>query len=114
MSRSLAVAGIGPQGVASGAAALSPERAAKLWQSAKDFEGMALGELLAPMFETVDSAHGLFGGGDAEAAWKPMLVQAIGKQMAAESGLGLAQPVYAALLGAQTARDSAARGGNTR
>ncbi len=80
---------------------LPPAQAARLWQSAKDFEAMTLGELLTPMFDTVDTAHGAFGGGDAEAAWKPMLVQQIGKQMAAQGGLGLARPVFEALLRAQ-------------
>jgi hypothetical protein len=65
---------------------------------------MTLGELLTPMFETVDAAHGAFGGGAAEAAWKPMLVQAIAKQMAAQGGVGLAQPVFDALLRAQEGR----------
>jgi peptidoglycan hydrolase FlgJ len=77
---------------------LSPAQAAKLWKAAKDFEAMAIGELLAPMFDTVDSAHGLFGGGDAEAAWRPMLVREIGKQIEAQGGLGLAGQVFQALL----------------
>ena len=62
---------------------------------------MAIGQLLGPMFETVDTAHGAFGGGDAEAAWKPMLVDAIAKQVAARGELGFAGPVFQALLRAQ-------------
>ncbi|HEX5326115.1 MAG TPA: rod-binding protein [Acetobacteraceae bacterium] len=83
-----------------------PAQAAKLWQAARDFEAMALGELLAPIFQTVDTAHGAFGGGAGEAAWKPMLVREIGKQMAAQDGLGLARPIFEALLRAQEARRS--------
>ena len=83
---------------------LPPEKVAKIWQSAKDFEAMALGQLLAPMFDTVDTAHSTFGGGDAEATWQSMLVDAIGKQMAAHGGFGLAQPIYAAMLRAQEGR----------
>jgi peptidoglycan hydrolase FlgJ len=71
---------------------------AKLAKAAQDFEAMALGELLQPMFDTVDTAHGPFGGGDGEAAWRPMLVQEMAKQIAAHGGLGLARPVYAAML----------------
>lgn len=86
---------------------LPPDAAAtrdpKLWQAAQAFEAMAIGQLLAPMFDTVDTAHSLFGGGDAEAAWRPMLVDALGKQIAAHGGFGLAQPVYAAMLRAQEA-----------
>lgn len=82
---------------------LSPERIAKLKQAAQDFEAMALGQMLAPMFDTVDTADGVFGGGAAETAFKPMMVDAIAKQIAAHGGLGLAAPVYAALLRAQEA-----------
>jgi Rod binding domain-containing protein len=80
------------------ASSLPPEKVAKLAQTAKEFEAMALGQLLAPMFNTVDTAHSKFGGGDGEATWKPMLVDAIGKQIAAHGGLGLAAPVLAAML----------------
>ena len=75
-------------------------------KAAQDFEAMALGELLQPMFDTVDTAHGQFGGGDAEAAWRPMLVQEMAKQIAAHGGLGLAAPVRAALLRLQQATGS--------
>jgi peptidoglycan hydrolase FlgJ len=83
------------------ASTLPPERVSKLMQGAKDFEAMALGQLLEPMFETVDAAHSQFGGGEAEASWQPMLVDAIGKQIAAHGGLGIAAPVFAAMLHAQ-------------
>jgi flagellar protein FlgJ len=76
-------------------------QATRLWQAAQDFEGMAIGQMLAPMFETVDLAHSAFGGGEAEATWQPMLVDAIAKQMAAHGGIGLAVPVFNALLRAQ-------------
>jgi Rod binding domain-containing protein len=84
-----------------GASSLPPAQTAKLWQAAHDFEAMAIGQLLQPMFDTVDSAHGAFGGGDGEATWRPMMVDAIGKQMAANGGLGLAAPVFQAMLRAQ-------------
>jgi Rod binding domain-containing protein len=80
---------------------LPPGKVAKLWKAAQDFEAMALGQLLAPMFNTVDTAHSLFGGGEAEATWRPMLIDAIGKQMAAHGGIGLAAPVFATMLRAQ-------------
>jgi Rod binding domain-containing protein len=77
---------------------------AKLEKAAQDFEAMALGELLQPMFDTVDTAHSPFGGGDGEAAWRPMLVQEMAKQIAASGGLGLARPLYAAMLRMQEAK----------
>jgi flagellar protein FlgJ len=71
---------------------------AKIAKSAKDFEAMAIGQLLQPMFDTVDTAHDLFGGGPGEEAWKPMLVQEFAKQIANHGGLGLAKPVYDAMM----------------
>jgi len=75
---------------------LPPTQTAKLWQAAHDFEAMAIGQLLQPMFETIDVKHSAFGGGEAEEAWRPMLVDAIGKQMAARGGIGLAVPLEGA------------------
>ena len=71
---------------------------AKIAQSAHDFETMAIGQLLQPMFDTVDTAHGLFGGGAGEEAWKPLLIQEFAKQIEARGGLGLAKPVYDAMM----------------
>jgi peptidoglycan hydrolase FlgJ len=76
----------------------TPKDPAKLWQAARDFETMALGELLRPMFETVDSKPGLFGGGEVEKMWKPMLVDEIARQAAATGVLGLAAPIHDAML----------------
>jgi flagellar protein FlgJ len=82
---------------------LPPAQIAQLHKAAQDFEAMALGQMLALMFDTVDTAHGPFGGGSAEVAFKPMLVEAIAKQMAAHGGFGLAGPIFDALLRAQEA-----------
>jgi flagellar protein FlgJ len=71
---------------------------AKIAKSAHDFEAMAISQLLQPMFDTVDTSHGLFGGGSGEEAWKPMLVQEFAKQIANHGGLGLAKPVYDAMI----------------
>ena len=83
------------------ASTLPPAQTAKLWQAARDFEAMAIGQLLQPMFETIDVKNSAFGGGAAEATWQPMLVDAIGKQMAARGGIGLAVPVFNTMLRAQ-------------
>jgi len=74
---------------------------AKAWKAARDFESVALNELLAPMFDTVDSAHGPMGGGDAEAMWRPMLTQQIADEIAQHDGLGLASPIYRQMLQTQ-------------
>jgi Rod binding domain-containing protein len=70
----------------------------KIAKSAHDFEAMAIGQLLQPMFDTVDSSKGKFGGGPGEEAWKPMMVQEFAKQIEAHGGLGLAKPVYDAMV----------------
>ena len=59
---------------------------AQIAESARDFEAMAIGQLLQPMFDTLKTANGLFGGGAGEEAWKPMLVQAFAKQIGAHGG----------------------------
>jgi len=94
---------------AAAAPASAPAHDPRFWQAAKAFEAMALGQLLQPMFDTVDASQGAFGGGAAEAAWRPMLVDALGRQIATHGGLGLAEPVYAAMLRAQEAGHPIAR-----
>lgn len=100
------VAGVAPGG-APGAAGVvrpgpsgpaTPAQVAKIADTAKKFEAMAVGQLLAPMFDTVDTSGGMFGGGQGEQAWKPMLVAELGKHLAAHGGLGLAQPIMQQML----------------
>ncbi len=81
----------------------APPDLAKIAKSAQDFEAMAIGQLLQPMFDTVDTAHSTFGGQDGEEAWRPMLVQEMAKHIAASGGLGLAKPVYDEMLRMQQA-----------
>jgi len=80
------------------ATSLPPVQVAKITQSAQQFEAMALSQLLAPIFDSVDSSKGPFGGGEAEAQWKPMLTAELAKHMAAHGGLGLARPVMQQML----------------
>ncbi len=74
-----------------------PENA-KAWKSAKEFEAMALGQFLSPMFDTVKSSEGPFGGGAGEETFRPMLTQELAKHIAAAGGLGIAVPVYRQML----------------
>lgn len=76
----------------------------KLMKTAREFEAMALGELLQPMFDTVDTSKGPFGGGAGEQSWKPMMVTEMAKQIEAHGGLGLATPIYEAMLRMQEAQ----------
>jgi len=79
-------------------AALSAEQVEKTRRLAKDFEAMAVAELLRPMFKTVDSSKGLFGGGAGEAAWQPMMVNEMAKMLVKGGGLGIADAVLKEML----------------
>jgi len=89
---------IAPAGTVPAATALSPDQIAKTRKSAQDFEAMVLGEMLQPMFKTVDTSKGLFGGGQGEATWKPMLVEEMAKSIAKQGGLGIADAVMKEML----------------
>ena len=78
---------------------LTPEQIAKTRQSAQDFEAMAIGQLLQPMFKTVDTSKGLFGGGKGEAAWKP-------KMLAKAGGIGIAASVMKEMLHIQESKNA--------
>jgi|ERR1700710_920602 flagellar protein FlgJ len=78
--------------------ALSPAQSEQTRKAAQDFEAMALGEMLQPMFKTVDTSKGLFGGGSGEATWKPMMVDELAKTIAKHGGIGLADSVMREML----------------
>ncbi|MBU8537650.1 rod-binding protein [Falsiroseomonas tokyonensis] len=65
---------------------------AGLRRAAQDFEAQALGALLQPMFQGLDT-KAPFGGGAAEGQWRPMLVDAIAKDLAKAGGLGIGEAV---------------------
>ena len=83
---------------------LPPETVQKVWQSAQDFEAVALNEFLKPMFDTVDLSSGPMGGGEAEQSWKPMMIDALAKQISHAGGLGIAQPVFRQMIHMQEAQ----------
>ena len=89
-----------------GAAPGQPD--ARIRKAAEEFEAMALGQMLAPMFETVDTSRGPFGGGEGESAWKPMMVTELAKALCRAGGIGLAQPVMQQMLRMQEAKQQAA------
>lgn len=70
----------------------TPPTPAALRRAAMDFEAQALGALLQPMFQGLET-KAPFGGGAAEAQWRPMMVDAIAKDLARAGGLGLADAV---------------------
>ncbi|MBE7213514.1 MAG: rod-binding protein [Gluconacetobacter diazotrophicus] len=74
------------------------ERDPKTWKAAQDFEAMAIGQMLQPMFDTVKPENGQFGGGAGEASFRPMLVTEMAKAMERHGGIGLADSIYAQMM----------------
>ena len=89
------------QNTGSSQSGLSAKMLEKIRQSAVDFEGVTIGEMLQPMFDTIDTSSGLFGGGAAEAQFRSMQVLELGKQIANNGGIGLADSVYRQMLAMQ-------------
>jgi len=74
------------------AAPRASQSPAALRRAAQDFEAQALAAMLQPMFQGLDS-KAPFGGGPAEDQWRPMLVDAIAKDLAKSGGLGIGEAV---------------------
>jgi flagellar protein FlgJ len=67
---------------------------ATMRRAAQDFEAQAFATLLQPVFATVDFSRSRWGGGAAEAQWRPLLVDAYAAAATrAGAGLGLADLV---------------------
>ena len=84
---------------------LPPAQVQTAWDAAQKFESLTIGEFLTPMFDTIDLSKSPFGGGEGEAAWKPMLIDAMAKEITKAGGLGLAQPVFAQMIHMQEAKE---------
>lgn len=70
---------------------------AKAREAAVEFEAVFIAQMLKPMFEDLE-ADGLFGGGNAEAMNRSMMLDEYGKQIAESGGIGLADQVMAEIL----------------
>lgn len=99
-----AVGGTLPGAAAGGT--LTPAQIEKTRKSAQEFEAMAIGQLLQPMFSTVDTSKGMFGGGKAEATWKPMMVDEMAKMLAKSGGIGIADSVMREMLRIQEGQNA--------
>ena len=95
-------AGATPAPASSPVAAAAPD--AKVLKAARDFEAMAIGQMLEPMFATVDTSKSMFSGGAGEESFKPMLVTEMAKEVEAHGGLGLADSIYQQMLKMQEKR----------
>jgi len=64
-----------------------------LRRAAEEFEGLVLGQMLAPIVNTVPT-DGVMGGGHAETVYRSFLVDEIGKAVSRAGGVGIADMVY--------------------
>ncbi|HTH17551.1 MAG TPA: rod-binding protein [Magnetospirillum sp.] len=79
--------------------AASPEKAREL---GKKFEAMFVTQMLNHMFTGLDAEKSYFGGGQAEAMFRPMLMDEYGKTIANHGrGIGLADQVAKVMLSHQ-------------
>jgi peptidoglycan hydrolase FlgJ len=67
---------------------------------AQEFEAQAVSAMFQPVFAALPT-DGPFGGGQAEAQWRPMLVEAIARDLSRAGGLGIADAAFRQLLRAQ-------------
>lgn len=76
--------------------AQTPER---MRQAAQSFEAQVLAQLMQPAFNTIDMSKSAFGGGSAEAQWRPMMVEAFAASAARSGqGIGIQQMVMSHML----------------
>ena len=64
---------------------------------AQQFERMFISEMLGPMFQGIET-DGPFGGGNAEATFRPMLLDQYADSIAKQGGVGIADKVMKEIL----------------
>jgi Rod binding domain-containing protein len=69
----------------------------QLRRAAEEFEAVFLSEMLAPMFESLDT-DGLGGGGTGEQIFRPMLVERYAESIANAGGVGIADSIIRELM----------------
>jgi peptidoglycan hydrolase FlgJ len=96
------------QGQSNALAALSARaktarNAAEVDKTSKDFERMALSQMLSMMETDTDISDSIFGGGAAERAFKPMLTEEYARGFSDRGGVGIASAVKREMLRLQEA-----------
>jgi peptidoglycan hydrolase FlgJ len=99
--------GAAPPASATGGKKVNP----KVWAAAQNFEASFLGSMFENMFTDIDG-EGPFGGGQATGIWRSFLTQEYAKIFTKAGGIGLAEPVYRALLAHQEASAATAHPAN--
>jgi peptidoglycan hydrolase FlgJ len=90
-----------------GARAKTTRNGAEVEKTAKDFEQMALSQMLAMMETDTDLSDSMFGGGAAERAFKPFLTQEYARGFSERGGIGIATAVQREMLRMQEALQAA-------
>jgi len=72
-------------------------------RTAEEFEAVFLTEMLAPMFEGLDT-DGLGGGGAGEEIFRPMLIERYAESLARSGGVGIAESVMREMMRLQAAQ----------
>ncbi len=72
-------------------------------KAAESFEAFFIGQYLEQMFAGIRT-DGMFGGGNAENIYRSLMLQEIGKNIAANGGIGIADAVQREILQIQEAR----------
>ncbi|MDJ0607571.1 MAG: rod-binding protein [Kiloniellales bacterium] len=83
-------------GPAAGPAGAGNNREA-LRRAAEEYEALFLAEMLAPIFEGIET-EGLFGGGSAEKIYRSLMVREYGRSLSESGGVGIADAVERELL----------------
>lgn len=88
---------------------VTASQAEKARKAATEFEGMTIGEMLQPMFDTLNSTESVFGGSGAEKQFRSLQVLEMGKQIANSGGIGLSDSIYRQMLAMQEQADKQAQ-----
>jgi peptidoglycan hydrolase FlgJ len=93
------------------ARAKSVRNSTEVDKTAKDFERMALAQMLAMMETDTDMSDTMFGGGAAERAFKPFLTEEYARGFSEHGGIGLGAAVKQEMLRLQEAMGNTTSGG---
>jgi Rod binding domain-containing protein len=88
-------------------------RLAQMRRAAEEFEAVFLAQMMAPMFEGIDT-DGLGGGGIGEETFRPMLIEQYAQALSQAGGVGIAGSIVRELMRLQASQpaedaDGAAR-----
>ena len=93
------------------ARAKTSRNGAEVEKTSKDFERMALSQMLAMMETDTDMSDSMFGGGAAERAFKPFLTEEYARGFSERGGIGIATAVKREMLRLQEAMQTSQAGG---